>query len=295
MIAIQQPAPRQPQVSIAYRMPGEFLFREDPHLQHFIIDSSNSGELISKSGLIISYPACAFMSRIYQKRVFGPVEVVLKELYTPAEILLYGHPTTSDGALMEAFVQFQIRAFQDGQPLELIVPLQVSLPVTRLGEKSRQIHTYCGGASEIRAISGQKTFDWKHVSGLLFQNSGSPYRIFNIDRCGWWACQKPHISKGKKVMMSAKVIGVVPVSQRMEGLLLFRDIPAMVRMYPGIQGFTALNIPEGFQASVLLYGHDREQLFAGRSDWEISSGKMYHVPVAATSREAFRDLLSIDY
>lgn len=291
MIALQHSALRQPQVSIPYRTPGEFLYRDDFRVQHFVFDSTMPQSLLTAGGMQLTIPACAFISKDQKKRIFGEVEFQLKELYTASDMLLLGRPTTSNGALLEAVVQFQIRAFAHEQPLELILPLEVRVPMASLKEKPHQILTFSGGASGIQTLSGQKVFDWKYASGLLFQNSRSEFCHFRVDRCGWWACQKAHNSRVKKAMMSARVIGEPAVVRQMEGLLLFKDIPAIVRMYPGVHGFTALNIPEGLQVSALIFGNHQNQLFAGRSAWENSSRKMLNVPLHPVNKASFWEML----
>ncbi len=279
------PAPRQPQVSIAYHTPGEFIYPDDAHTQYFAMAASSPATLLTQSGMQFHIPAGAF------KGAHGDLQVAIKELCTSSEVLCFGRPTTANGALLETAVQFQIQAFQEGQLLELVQPLQVRIPVSGLGEKSQRLLAFSGDAAAIRPLSGQQIFDWKYTSGLMAVAGGAPYRQFSIDRCGWWACQKAHPSKARRTMLSARMTGNAAAFGNLEALLLFKDSPAMVRMYPGVHGFAALNVPEGLQVAALVFGMFGDELFAGRSAWENSSGRILNVPVNSLKKEAFREMV----
>ncbi|MDZ4705218.1 MAG: hypothetical protein SH848_14925 [Saprospiraceae bacterium] len=291
MIAQQHSAPRQPQVSIPYRMPGEFLYREDFRTQHFVIDSTMPQRLLTTGGMQLSIPACAFMNRDRKRRIFGTVEIVLKELYTLADILLFGRPTSANGNLLEAAAQFQIQAFQSGHPLEVALPIQIRFSSTAFFRKPQRMRLFSGGASAIRSISGQPVFDWHFASSLLFEHSGDTQYQFQVDRCGWWSCQKPYHGKSRRVMMSVRIGEDQGIFRHLDAFLIFRDIPAIVRLYPGMNGFTALNIPEGLQASVFIFGILGEQLYAGQSAPEHTSNRVLNVAVSPSQKEVIRQLI----
>jgi len=291
MIALQHLAPRQPQVSIPYRAPGEFLYGEDLYTQRFIFDNAIPAILATSGGMQLHIPACAFMSRDRKRRVFGEVEIVVKELYTLADMLLFGRPTTSNGALLEAAAQFQVQAFQLGHPLELALPIQVSLSASALFQKPQHMLLFSGGASAIRAISGQEVFDWNFASNLMFENKGGAYYQFQIDRCGWWSCQKPHRSKSRRAMISARIGNDRGVFRHLDAFLLFQDIPSVVRMYPGMNGFTALNIPGGLQASIFIFGSLGEQLYAGQSAPENTANRVFNIAVSPGRKEVIRQMI----
>lgn len=291
MIALQHSAPRQPQVSIPYRAPGEFLYGSDLHAQRFVIDSALPHRLLTSGGMQLNIPACAFMSRDRKRRVFGEVEIVLTELYTLADMLLFGRPTTANGSLLEAAAQFHVQAFQSGHPLEVVLPIQVRLSSTDLFQKPQRLLLFSGGASAIRSISGQPAFDWNLASSLLFGHSNDALYQFQIDRCGWWSCQKPHRSKSRRVMMSVRIGEDREISRHLDAFLVFQDIPSIVRLYPGMHGFTALNIPEGLQASVFIFGTHSEQLYAGQSAREYTANRVLNVAVNPGRKEVIRQLL----
>jgi len=292
MIALQHSAPRQPQVSIPYRTPGEFLYREDFRTQHFVIDSTMPRSLLTAGGMQLNIPACAFMSRDRKRRVFGEVEIVLTELYTLADMLLFGRPTTAKGNLLEAAAQFQLQAFQSGHPLEVTLPIQIRLSSTDLFRKPQRLLLFSGGASAIRSMSGQAAFDWNFASNLLFEHSDDAQYQFQIDRCGWWSCQKPHRSKSRRgVMMSVRIGEDQDIFRHLDAFLIFRDIPAIVRLYPGMNGFTALNIPEGLQASVFIFGILGEQLYAGQSAPENTTNRVVNIAVSPGNKEVIRQLI----
>ncbi len=291
MIAQQHSALRQPQVSIPYRTPGEFLYREDFRTQHFVIDSTMPQRLLTTSGMQLHIPACAFMSRDRKRRIFGTVEIVIKELYTLADMLLFGRPTSANGNLLEAAAQFQFQAFHSGHPVEVALPIQVRLSSTAFFRKPHRMLLFSGGASAIRSISGQSAFDWNFASSLLFEHAGDTQYQFQLDRCGWWSCQKPYHSKSRKVMMSIRLGGERDVFRHLDAFLVFRDIPSIVRLYPGMTGFTALNIPEGLQASVFIFGNLGEQLYAGQSTPEYTANRVLNVAVSPGRKEVIRQLI----
>ena len=291
MIALKHSAPRRPQACIPYRTPGEFLYEADLRAQRFVIDSTMPHSLLTAGGMQLNIPACAFMSRDRKKRIFGEVEIVVTELYTLADMLLFGRPTTANGNLLEAAAQFQIQVFQSGHPLEVALPIQVRLSSTDLFRKPQRLLLFSGGASAIRSISGQTAFDWSFASSLLFGHSNDALYQFQIDRCGWWSCQQPHRSKSRRVMMSVRIGEDRGIFRHLDAFLIFRDIPSIVRLYPGMNGFAALNIPEGLQASVFIFGTHSEQLYAGQSAREYAANRVLNVAVNPGRKEVIRQLL----
>lgn len=292
MISIPNPPPRQPQVCIPYRAPGEVLYRDNPHIQRFSMDAETPDFFVAEGGLQLHIPANAFSHWGRKNRVHGEVTIALKVFYSQVDMLLFGRPTTSDGRLLEAAVQLHISATQDGELLDLLLPIKVSLPSAILQEQVKSMRLFSGGISSIRSINGQEVFDWKYASSLLFQNAGDAFCHFQIDRCGWWACQKLHRSKARKTMMSARIMESPLPSRLLSGFILFRDMQTIVPMYPGVQGFGALNIPEGLCASIFIFGHCDHEIYVGQSPLENTSNKVFSIPVGIAGKEQILAMLA---
>jgi hypothetical protein len=97
--------------------------------QTFVIDNAQEQRITGRNGTLVIVPPDAFEDE-NGNPVTGPVDVVITEALTPADWIIHGLSTTSDGRLLQSGGMAKIEAFANGKPVNLAetAKLTVGLP-----------------------------------------------------------------------------------------------------------------------------------------------------------------------
>jgi mono/diheme cytochrome c family protein len=101
--------------------PKKILNNKNLRLQHYLIDNSRDTVLIANRGGFFKISKGSFDAD-------GMIDIEIKEAYSPVEILYAGLTTESNGRLLESGGMFYINAKSNGKELNLIKPIDVSIP-----------------------------------------------------------------------------------------------------------------------------------------------------------------------
>lgn len=107
-----------------------FLNTENIKTQLYKIDPLKGNTIKGARGGIFTIPAGAFEGT-------EPVVIELKEIYSPIEILASGLTTESNGELLESGGMFYINAKRDGKQLELLKPIEGSIPSNYINDSMK--------------------------------------------------------------------------------------------------------------------------------------------------------------
>lgn len=107
--------------------PKKVLNTGNIRLQNFKIDNSKDTFLVAARGGIFKISKESFDAD-------GPVDIEIKEVYSPTEILYAGLTTESNGRLLESGGMFYINAKSNGKQLDLKKPVDVSIPANYIND-----------------------------------------------------------------------------------------------------------------------------------------------------------------
>lgn len=108
---------------------SEFHTKNRKEQQVFTTSATTSNVITTSKGAKLYLPSNGFVTS-GGSAVSGNIEVSVKEIYTPMEMIINNMPTVSDGKLLESGGEFQVTVTQNGAPLELAPGnfLKIGLP-----------------------------------------------------------------------------------------------------------------------------------------------------------------------
>lgn len=245
----------------------ELLALYGPPDQLFQADPEKNTVLVGNKGTRLTIPPFAITTPL-GRPVRGPVEIRLKEAFTQAEMLMAGRPTTSEDRLMESAGQIMVRASQGegGLPLKLALPVAVRMPMQRKLRNPMSMRLFLGASSTFRSYASGQNFDWGMASGgsvRVRKTEGQKYYDFQLRDFNWAGCDFFVARRSSRCMVTARPASPVEKFDALLGYLVFKDIHAVARMYPGKHNCTAVNIPEKLAATAHLIGLVEGQLYYG--------------------------------
>lgn len=233
--------------------------------QLYSIDASRMTTLVSASGIRFTFYPFSFQD-VIGNDVSGEVKINIREARHKGEMMLLDKMTTSEDRLLESAGQFCMEATQDDMPLQLSLPVAVEMPINTLITNPLAAKLFVGSLSEALMKSANKIFDWKCTFNRTLRVkklNRKKYYSFYITELNWFACSHFHARRISRAMVSARCVCPNEELEEQAAFLVFKNMNAVVRMYPGYNGFTALNIPSNQAASVVFIGFGQGKWFFG--------------------------------
>lgn len=183
-----------------------FFDRHRPQNERFSIDAAAGGTFTTSNGTRITIAPNAF--RLNGNPVTGPVNVWVRDILTPSQMVLADKPSVAtSGRMLECYGQIMVKAEQGGQELQLppnaamTRTMNVAMPLgTGGGQTPQDIPLWSGDTSVTitaqgynheniaTTVSAQYTFkkgmEWRGMPGFAIANDTANY--FNLDSLGVW-------------------------------------------------------------------------------------------------------------
>lgn len=115
--------------------------REDQEL--FSIDHAGSNTVSASGGATIHLPASGFITED-GSAVTGKINVSVKEIYGPGEMILNDMPTTAGGRLLESGGEFLVKVFQNSKPLKLAPGKFIRIAIPNKGKNLQAMQVFKG-------------------------------------------------------------------------------------------------------------------------------------------------------
>ena len=257
----------------------ELLGLNGPSTQIFNINPEKSTVLVGAKGTRLTFAPFS-LTGLSGTPARGIVEIHLKEVFTQSDMLMAARPTTSEDRLMESGGQLMIYARQGGLPLQLVQPVSVSVPVSKKLRNPLSMRLFVGSTSTFQAYSVEQTFDWRMASEKAVRISKTgrqKYYNFQLHDFNWAGCDFFVSRRASRCMVTARPISSVERFDSLLGYLVFHDVHAVARMYPGKHNCTAINIPEKLSATAHVVGLSKGRLFYGKGVIRRASEKLVDV------------------
>ncbi|MGZ5135451.1 MAG: hypothetical protein ACXWCG_09890 [Flavitalea sp.] len=121
----------------------DFHAKQRKEQQIFSVDASNSGVISAFQGARLFLPPNGFVT-LNGSPVSGNIQVSVKEIYTPMEMIFNNMPTTSNGRLLESGGEFEIVVSQNNTPLKLAAGNFVKIGIPNKGINLQGMQVFKG-------------------------------------------------------------------------------------------------------------------------------------------------------
>lgn len=284
---VQQNPPIRTWRGSPYRKFEAFFSNNGVGVQYFSIDAGRRTTIIGKHGTRFTFFPFSMINPAGEL-IKGTVDIKLTEVFSKLEMILTNKVTTSEDRLLESGGQFCLEAFQNNQPVNLITPIKVALPVRCKLKNALAMHLFQGSLSKTRDFQSDRIFDWTQVSNkpLSIQKVGpKKFFQFQIMDFTWWNCDFYFSKRRSKTMVSAKHVSHLECFDDMTAFLVFEDLQSVARMYKGEHSFTSFNIPTRQSATMVMMALQDGQMYFGKKYIPRTSNKLIHVPLEEVNEE----------
>lgn len=165
----------------------DFHSKHRNDLQVVTVNASNGGLISGSKGAKFFLPSNAFVNAS-GSAVSGNIQVEIKEIYNPMEMILNNMPTTSDGKLLESGGEFQIKVTQNNQPLKLAPGNFIKISLPKVGVDMKDMQVFKGvedAAGSVNWVLNNNPGNFVVGDSTLFSNSN----LFSDD-INWINCDK---------------------------------------------------------------------------------------------------------
>lgn len=163
-----------------------FMQNHGPQFEAFTVDASAGASFTSSKGIKYTIPAGAFVTS-GGAAVTGSVTVAVKEINSPADMILGDKPTlTSDGRMLVSYGEFFVKATQNDQQLLLKKDSSVKVQVPAK-PNGQEIPMWGGDSSATFTLSGYNYLNTAVTisvqapvrRGILWNQINTSYAFFN--------------------------------------------------------------------------------------------------------------------
>lgn len=261
--------------------------------QDFVIDPTQENLLRGPQGTQLKLSPLSFQDRLGWA-VRRPVTVSLTEIFSPARMILTGLGNTSEDRLLEAAGQFHLSASTVDQSVQLALPIAVSLPIASSLQSPLSTQLFSGGISQTSSVQSPDRFDWQPtarqpISMQLLANKKQLQ--FTITDLKWWNCSAYVQTPGPGTMVSVRWTAPASTPTEVAAFLVFRDRPAVLRMYNSHHGCSCWNVPLGWTARVIVLGLTAGKMLLGCSPWANTSNRPLRVRLEAFDPSEIQQLI----
>ncbi|MDX1941228.1 MAG: hypothetical protein SFU99_11795 [Saprospiraceae bacterium] len=262
-------------------------------VQEYVIDAARFTMIVGKKGIRFSFDPGSFLDA-NDVPVRGEVQIQLCEMFDKGEMILNNLMTTSENRLLESAGQFFIKATQNLEPLTLLKPVKVEVPVQKKLSNAVASRLFEGSFASILPFNSNRIFDWKLLQTKplkIRKISDRKYFHFTIKRFNWFSCQYFYTKKPIGNMVSARCLSDVEYFDDQAAFIVFRDIHAVAPMYFINNKFSTFNIPSNLAASIVIIGLKDQQLFLGQHQMDRTFSRLVSVQMEAVSKSRMLDTL----
>ncbi len=258
-----------------YQSMNNYFDTKKQQEQEFIIDTTGAGPIIGNQGTKI-YASKDLLMFHNGDSVHWPYTVKLIELYTPKDMIYYQMPTIAGGSLLTTGGEVRIRAFKDGQELELrpTKTWTIEIPSTSplLG-----MQIYYG--------QGSSFIDWSPNPAGSYTTTSYGY-TGQIATLGWTACGKP--ASVSATTTNYTFSSTVDNLQNVSAFIYFPSAKSLMQVY----NLTSGAIPVGENAKIILMGmNSSNEIFYYYSETQVSTSNQISVTLNQVSDASLTSIL----
>jgi hypothetical protein len=184
-------------------MLAKLLQQNGPQYEFFRIDGKQGGRIKTKQGAVYTFSPNSLTTQSGGP-VSGSVDIVIKEILTPSNMIFASRPTANNGgAQLTSYGEFFVRASQAGQDLKLQVDSAVAVQVPVAKRPAQEGVPLWGGDTSVIittsgyddlnqpvtipvAASGNQGVTWNPAPGFALFNGTNGTLNFRLDSLMTW-------------------------------------------------------------------------------------------------------------
>ncbi|TGE08470.1 hypothetical protein [Hymenobacter fodinae] len=259
--------------------------------QLFTYDPTRQNQFTGLKGTVITIPANAFV-RQGGGPVTGPVELEVREVFSKADMVLTGTPTSSFGQLLESAGEVYLQPAKDSS---LRLAPQASLQF----QTQNPPNLVSPDSMRLFSGSGPVCFNWAPVfdQGSSIRQSGNGFRVtisstvFNSS-IGWFNCDRFYgVSNPVSVTVDVQGSNIDPANNTMV-FVVFKELNGSLRAceFKAPNTFTTGGVPSGSAVAVAVIRTLNGKLYYGRQDGTVTANQRF----SPTMREVTPDEIRVD-
>jgi len=270
--------------------------------QTFTIDAATGGSVTGEDGTIVSFSPNAFVDG-NNDPVTGMVDVAIKEIFTPSQMILSNKPTnatnfSSENTFLLSEGETEVNISQNGNNLQLASGANYQISVPSAGGFDGQMLPFSGTATEAEGIVWNATSDVGASGGNGMQYVSMPASyIYDVFNTGWSNCDKFYSYPGIKTTNYIDLTNSPNVTETVVFLVFEENnLPAVVKfstLYTnGLQSYVDM-LPEGLAVTYIAITLDNNQQFLAMEDIIISAEEELTLNFEAKSTQEILDALTV--
>lgn len=270
--------------------------------QNFTIDASTGGTITGENGTKVSFPPNAFVDE-NNSVVTGIVDIAIKEIFKPSEMILSNKPTnavsfSNENTFLLSEGETEVVASQNGTELQLNsgTIYQVSVPST--GGLDNFMLPFTGTTSDEEGIVWNATSDLGAAGSQDIEYISMPASyIYNVFNTGWSNCDKFYNYPGNKTTNYIN-LSTSPNASETVVFLTFKEnnLPAVVKFSTayanGIKSYVDM-LPEGLEVTYIAITLEDNQQYLATETVVISDEEELTLNFEAKSTQEIRDALAL--
>ena len=141
----------------------------------------------TSKGTKLTIPANGFVTEDGQQ-VRGTINIGVKEIYTPMEMILNDMPTTAGDRLLESGGEFKISASQNNRPLKLAPGSFIKITIPDMGQNMQGMQVFNG----VTDVAGNVNWNVNSSPGNVVVGDSTLFSDANLfsDDINWINCDK---------------------------------------------------------------------------------------------------------
>ena len=269
--------------------------------QNFTIDATTGGSVAGNDGTVVTFPPNAFVDG-NNNPVTGIVDVSIKEIFTPSQMILSNKPTnainfSSENTFLLSEGETEVEISQNGNEVAIASGINYQISVPSAGGLDNEMLPFAGTTSNEEGIVWNPTSDVGVAgNGMQYVSAPASY-IYDVFDTGWSNCDKFYSYPGNKTTnyinlsnspnMAETVIFLVFEENNLPAVVKFSTIYAN-----GIQSYVDM-LPEGLDVTYIAITLENNQQYLAMENITISDEEEITLSFEAKSTQEILDALAI--
>ena len=270
--------------------------------QIFTIDASIGGSVTGENGTIVTFPANALVDGS-NTPVTGTVDVAIKEIFKPSEMILSNKPTnalnfSSENTFLLSEGETEVVVSQNGNEVQLASGMNYQISVLSAGGLDPQMLPFSGTASDTEGIVWGATTDVGvgNGNGMSFIAAPASY-IYDVFNTGWSNCDKFYNYPGAKTTNYIDLTASPNISETTVFLVFEENnLPAVVKFSTpyanGLQSYVDM-LPEGLSVTYIAITIENNQQYLAMDEVTIQDEEELTLNFEAKSTQEILDALTL--
>jgi len=281
---------------VEYNTMDEFFEVNGVQSETFSIDAEDGGTITGEQGTIITIPTNAFVDADGNP-VIGEVDVLIKEIFAPSEMILSNRPTNAiddsgDNTFLLSEGETEILIEQNGEELAIAPGTTLSIGVPTDNDFDSTMRPFTGTVDEDNNI----TWAQNRQVEMMFQTAPNTY-IYDTFEAGWTNCDKFFSYPGDKTTNYID-LSSSPNQDEATVYVVFKEngLPAVVgftQSYAdGLQSYVN-SLPVGLEVTYVGLTINDNQQYLAVETVTIAEDETLVLPFTAVSTDEILEALEL--